>query len=278
MTCTARTSIVFAGLGLLWLALPAGCAMPLHTATETLTEVFKTSDAPKIVIETYNGSIDISNGDADEVVVEVTKRASGFDEGSAAANLEHVEVEMAHEDNEVRIKVRRRSPMMGDSGANVAVAAPPNSIVELVTSNGYIVSEGMRAGVTAHSSNGKIDIVEASGPIEVETSNGPIQLEASDAVVEAVTSNARIRFKGTLAKGEHQLETSNGKIDVILPADSAFRFDAETSNGDVDCEFPFDRTSSSRGKRELSGVVGEHPQVELNLETSNSDIDIRRID
>ena len=38
-----------------------GCDIPLYRATETLTDVFQTSSKPKVIVETFNGSIDISN-------------------------------------------------------------------------------------------------------------------------------------------------------------------------------------------------------------------------
>src|SRR5258708_39772947 len=90
------TSIVV--LALFALGLPTGCNaldfVPLATATKTISEVFKTGNSPKLIIDTFNGSIDVSQGDVDEVVVEVTKRASGFDQPPADANLENIEVTM----------------------------------------------------------------------------------------------------------------------------------------------------------------------------------------
>ena len=65
---TARIHVGTLGLGLVLLVLVSGCGLPLFTATETISEVFETGDAPTIVVETFNGSIDISNGEADEVV------------------------------------------------------------------------------------------------------------------------------------------------------------------------------------------------------------------
>ncbi|REK18835.1 MAG: hypothetical protein DWQ37_03240 [Planctomycetota bacterium] len=268
-----------AGLGALWLVAPAGCAIPAYTAKETQTDVFETGPTPKIVVDTFNGSIDISNGAEDEVVVEVTKRASGMDEDTAAANLANIEIAMEQRGDEIHITARRLRGMRGNFGASVIVAAPPEAVVELKTDNGYIVSEGMRGGVEARTSNGRIDVVEATGPINARTSNSAIQIEAEDAVLEARTSNGRVRFRGSLADARHRVRTSNGKLDSILPEGSVFRFDASTSNGRVDCEFPFDRTDSGRSRRNIEGLVGDGPtKTELVLDTSNSSIDIRRID
>jgi DUF4097 and DUF4098 domain-containing protein YvlB len=164
---------------------------------------------------------------------------------------------------------------VGDCGASVIVAVPPDANVELKSSNGYIVSEGLRGSLKADTSNAKVDVVEATGNIEVESSNGPILIEAKDARVHADTSNSGIRFRGTLSSGDHQFSTSNGPIDVRLPADSQFRFVAETSNGGVDVEFDYEGEESRR-RRKRSGTVGDDPQFSLELETSNSSIDLRK--
>lgn len=264
-------------LALLLSAVAAGCELPLFTATETRSEVFATSDAPTIIVETFNGSIDISNGSNDEVVAEVQKHARGFDEDSARANLENIEISLLQEGNEIRITARRLEHAFGDSGAAVIIAAPRKSKVVLRSSNGYIVSEGLQGGIDARTSNAKVEVFEGSGPIEADSSNGSIRIEATDAVVDARTSNARIRFEGTLADGDHRFKSSNGRIDVMLPKDSEFRFAASTSNGEVDCDFPLESTES-RGRRRKAGTVGNNPACVITLATSNSSIRIREQD
>jgi DUF4097 and DUF4098 domain-containing protein YvlB len=273
----ARKAWLAASLGLL-VVVAAGCDIPLFRASETLTDVFPTSKKPKVTVETFNGSIDVSNGNDNEVVVELTKRASGFDQNAADQNLENLEVTMhAASEDEVIIRVKRVGSTIGDCGASVIVAVPPDATVDLKSSNGYIVSEGLRGNLKADTSNAKVDVVEATGDIEVETSNGPILIEATDARVKADTSNSAIRFRGTFAKGDHELSTSNGPIDVRLPADSQFDFVAETSNGGVDVEFDYEG-GKSRRRNKRSGTVGADPQFTLELETGNSSINIRKDD
>src|SRR5690606_13029116 len=150
---------------------------------------------------------------------------------------------------------------LGDHGASVILVAPPRAVVELETSNGYIVCERMHGGIQAHTSNAKVDVVASSGPIEIESSNGPLLIEAEQAQVQADTSNAGIRFRGSLIDAEHRFETSNGPLELELPADSQFRFEAATSNGGIDVAFPLDKEDRRRRKR--SGVVGQNPRCTL---------------
>lgn len=264
-------------LGAVLLLLSLGCELPMFTATETVSEVFDTSATPHLVVETFNGSIDISNGQDDEVVVEVTKRAGGFDQSAAERNLDHIDVSMSQDDNEIRVTVRRTGHTMGDCGASVVIAAPPGAKIDLKTSNSYIVAEGMRGGIEAKTSNARVEIYEGTGEIEADSSNGSIHIEASDAVVDASTSNARIEFEGDLADASHRFHTSNAGIEVALPADAQFRFEARTSNGSIDCDFPYDQ-DVSKSRRRKSGSVGHNPACRLELSTSNNSIDIHPAD
>ncbi len=275
----ARRGFVLAGMLLAVAVLAAGCDMPLYRATETVSDVFKSKSTPTIVVETFNGSIDVSNGADDEVVVEVTKRASGFNEDAARANLERVEVSISQNDDEVRVKAERHGHGIGECGAAVIIVVPPGSHLVLRSSNGYIVSEGIRGEIDAQTSNGKIDVVEASGKIQVGSSNGAILVEATDAEVDARTSNGSIRFNGSLAAGDSLLRTSNGNIDVRLPADSQFELEAATSNAKVNSEFSSDEGNrrGDRRRRHLSATIGEKPTFSLVLSTSNASINVRKL-
>ena len=266
-------------LTLVALAPSAGCNVldlaPLVNAKATVAETFETGAAPQIIVETFNGSIDISNGKEDEVIVEVTKHAGGINQQAAEAALDEVEVSLVQKDNTIHVTARNSSPMHGNRGAAVVIAAPKGARLRLASSNGAVVCEGIKGSIEANTSNGKLEIVDATGSLELTTSNGPIEVEATDAVVEAKTSNGRIQFTGTLAAGDQTFRTSNGPIKLALPADSQFKLDASTSNGNATCEFPIETSGKSRRTR-LKGTVGDAPSSSLSVVTSNGPITIRK--
>lgn len=262
--------------GVLAITLSTGCILdiPLVTAKKTLSEEFATSDDPTVIVETFNGTIDVSPGKPGEVVVDVTKHASGVDQSTAETNLDAVEVSMVQEKNEIHVTAKRIESRV-NCGAAVVIAVPPTARVTLHSSNGSIVCEGIRGNVDATSSNGKLEIVEGTGPIKLATSNGGIEVDANDAQLDAKTSNGRIEFRGTLAKGDHLLKTSNGKIRLVLPVDSSFKFEGTTSNSRIDCDFPILSEGKSKRTR-LNGTVGDNPAVSITAATSNGQIEIRK--
>ena len=128
------------GLALLALATAGGCNalhfVPRVTAETRLSEDFKTSDAPKIVIDTFNGSIDVSRGNDGEVIVDVIKRASGIAQAAAEAALDSVQVSLVQEENSLVSRAERLGYGPGSFGAAVVIAVPAASELELRSSNG----------------------------------------------------------------------------------------------------------------------------------------------
>jgi DUF4097 and DUF4098 domain-containing protein YvlB len=95
--------------------------------------------------------------------------------------------------------------------------------------------------------------------------------------VAAETSNGNVAFLGSLAKGSHKLETTNGGIDLKLPATAQFQFEASTSNGTVTNRFPgLQPRSGKTGSNHLAGLVGSGAasEIDVRLETSNGGITI----
>lgn len=264
------------------------------TAEEKVAESFVTGPAPQVVVEMFNGRIDVTTQAAKQVKVEVTKRCSGSTEEAAKENLEKIEVKMTQEGDTVRITARlKERQTLNNAGASAVVQVPAGASLELHssngpvsvngvtgtqtihTSNGPIQVKGSRGGLGLTTSNGPITVEGGTGPVQLETSNGPINLTAEKAVVTAQTSNGPLHFAGSLAEGEHSFNTSNGPISLTLPPAARFHLDAQTSNAKIASAFALGETSSS-GKSHLQGTVGANPTMSLKLTTSNGVIDIRK--
>lgn len=268
----------FIGTLLAGLALAlSGCIGGNVTAEEIVAQSFDTSASPRVVVEMYNGHIEVTAGAEAKVLAEVTKHGAGFSQAEAKDNLKNVEVMMTQEGDTVRMVARRTGGplVMGNSGASIELTVPAGASLDLHTSNGHIRSNGVTGDISMDTSNGALEVDGGGGRLDLATSNGHIDVEARGAIVDARTSNGQIDFRGSLAEGSHDFRTSNGRIEITLPSGAQFRIDASTSNGDVSTEFPVSRSGSSRDE-ELHGVVGENPDVSITATTSNGDIDIRK--
>ncbi len=116
---------------------------------------------------------------------------------------------------------------------------------------------------------------DAVSPVAANPCRGRLGAEAT---VAAETSNGDIRFAGSLDKGKHTLTTSNGSIELVLPAAGPFQFAASTSNGTVTNEIPGLRASRGKpGSNRLAGLVGSGStaDIDVKLETNNGSITLK---
>ncbi len=146
---------------------------------------------------------------------------------------------------------------------------------DIQTSNADVTVTGPARDVKATTSNARIRIEGARGSVDVETSNGPITIDASDAVVTARTTNAYVTFAGSLAAGDHRLETSNGTVTLNLPPAASFHLSAKTSGGGVLSQFPLTPTPPANATA-VDATAGDDPRAALTIVTSNGDVKLQK--
>ena len=289
MTITALFIVV-----LMLAACGANIQINPFTAEETVTQSFTTSAPPHLVVEMFNGGVDVTTGSDNSVKIDVVKRGGGITQADARDDLKNVEVTMTQAGDTIRVRARRTDQRVdiGNSGASAQLRVPNGATLDLRSSNGAITSSGQVSDVKAQTSNGRIDVRGplgqinlntsngpitlngGSGSVDVETSNGPINVTADNVVVTGRTSNGPLHFTGSLAQGHSELSTSNGDVVVTLPASAQFAVDAETSNAKISSDFAV--TSQDFSDTRLRGTVGSDPGVTLRLESSNGPITIRQ--
>src|SRR6266550_3091302 len=121
---------------------------------------------------------------------------------------------------------------------NFDVQVPPGVRFNALTTNGNVLGRNLASVVEAATTNGNV---------EVSTSQW----------ASATTTNGGIRLSMGSAKwnGELQVKSTNGSVDVTLPASAEFKLDAVTTNGGIHTDFPI-TVQGSFSSKELSGTVG----------------------
>lgn len=246
--------------------------------------------APLVIVDTFNGRITVTAGGVSDVSVRVTSRGSGRDQQEAERDLARVAVTITSVADRVTVTARRTDQpvSLGDSGADIEIAVPPASNLELRTSNGRIEAANTSGAILARASNGAIttrggrdlDLDTSNGPVSatlaqgkllVRTSNGALDINAAqDVLVTAETSNAPLTFSGSLAPGASVFQTSNGNLTLSMPGDSAFTIDGATSSGRVQTDFPRLDVSATA----LQGTAGISAVTVIKAMTSNGDLSV----
>jgi Putative adhesin len=135
------------------------------------------------------------------------------------------------------------------------------------------VPRGVR--LNAMTTNGGVHCSNLASVVEAATTNGNVEVSTSE-WASAKTTNGGVRVSMGNAKwsGELELMTTNGSVDVTLPASAEFKVDAATTNGGIETDFPI--TIQGRfGPKSLSGTVGGGGR-ELKVATTNGGIGLKK--
>jgi DUF4097 and DUF4098 domain-containing protein YvlB len=260
----------------------------------------------RISIEGFNGSVELSGWDQETIDISGTKY------GPSQDSADNLKVDITNNPDSLSVHVVRPSEFRGGWGARFFVKMPRRAVLDLIktsngairvmdgagparlrTSNGAVRVQGLEGDLDAQTSNGAVDLIDVAGDAVVRTSNGHIHADNLKGPLQAGTSNAPIT--ANLATGAPsralRLETSNGGVDVTLPAKFANDVRVSTSNGHITLHMPSDvnarvsaRTSNSSvtsdfevrqqgefNKNHLDGTIGGGGPL-FDLTTSNASI------
>lgn len=245
---------------------------------------FTVEGTPTLDVRTENGFIEIKTGVDGEVHVHVNLRGT-----------DKIDYEVTQGGNTITVEAQiDQAGWFSNVGADITITTPVNTKVELDTSNGRIVVDGIQGSGDIQTSNGRISLQNVKGDFDASTSNGRINLDMMEGTAklkssngaidlenvsgefDASTSNGSISFKGRMIAGsDNRLTSSNGKVNVELWTPISISLDAATSNGDVDCEMPILATKTEDDH--LVGKIGDGG-TDLYIRTSNSDVNIKELE
>jgi hypothetical protein len=193
----------------------------------------------RVVIETFNGNIEIVTSADDKVAVEVTK----FTEPGLRDVLQDIEFSISQDAQTVTVKARwpdatRTSP--GFTGVDLKVSVPAGSPVQAIVGNG---------NVTYRATPGE-------GNYGFEVGNGQIIYDAA------------------LGQGQYDFGVGNGSIELQLPAEAQFSIAATVGNGRIANDYPV--TDTAADERILKGTVGSNPPASITAAVGNGTITVRR--
>ncbi len=180
------------------------------------TEAVNVTRPSRVVVETFNGDIDVVIGADDKVSAEVTK----FTDPGQRDALQNIEFSISQDAETVTVKARwpdgtQTNP--GSTGADLKVSIPAGSPVQAFVGNGKITYRGALG----------------QGDYGFRTGNGPIVLtlpaEAQFAV-NATVGNGRITSEFPLSMGTSDSRVVRGKVGTHPEASII----ATTGNGRIE--------------------------------------------
>lgn len=286
-----RSALGLVALGALTLpALLTGCdslGAPRYSETRAMQIPHIAGSA--VGVENANGTVEVLARDRRDVSLEVKIYGS---------DAERVQFATLHADRmgdqTLRVWVewpggKRRS----SEGASISINVPDAKNINVRTSNGRIVIEGLSGHASLVSSNGSIRADTHDGSLYAKTSNGSVQAEHVSGEVEMYSSNGKIII--TDAFGPIRAETSNASAYVSTMPGNRGPVRVRSSNGRIDLDLGegFEgvlKCDTSNGKVQISDLggasliesSGNHAQLRMGssseisaARTSNGSIRVR---
>ena len=239
-------------------------------------DVFKGTGITKIDAQTANGRIALEGSDRDRVVVHAWKEVRGK-RAVAEEFVQQIEIYAEQIGDELRIFTQHPPPPKGvNLAVRYAIETPREVDVNLRTVNGKIKISGISGAIDATTVNDVIKLKGETGPIRARTTNGSIRAEidmlGNDAEFSTTSGSVGVEVHRGVAPVT--VLTTNGSINLTLPADFAGQLDAEARRGRVHSDFPIPVVSKVRNQ--LKGEIGEGGEAVVKLRSSNGSIRLKR--
>ncbi|HHU74384.1 MAG TPA: DUF4097 domain-containing protein [Clostridiales bacterium] len=146
------------------------------------------------------------------------------------------------------------------------------------SSSGNIKIYGGKGDTDARSSSGNIKIENCTGKMNVLASSGNIDIIALSGYgnFQTTSGNIDLDFLGDSNSLQNDLHmvAASGNINLLLPSNLDFDFEAKSSNGYIHTYFD-DMLSFNKRGNEAKGRIGNHPKLSIRLETSSGNIRIK---
>lgn len=261
--------------GYAWLAYAEDAADSDFKKVDCGWESVETFDLPiaengALSVLGFNGSITVESWEQDSISVEARKRVKerkglwpslwGTNEANDALNfLRELTIEVSGDAAHQRIETPR---LKQDRKFNASVAytvhLPAHVKLVLETTNGRVSIQNTNRPVSAKTTNGAIHVSDVQAAVKARTSNGSIKAIGLTQAFDAGTTNGSITGAYSVQippDATISCKTTNGRIELRAPAESAFTIDAKTTNGKIHSTFPIEHSGEEK-KNRLRGQTG----------------------
>lgn len=202
-----------------------------------------------------NGGVTVIGWDRNEVAVVAMVRT----QGRTMADAEELarEIEVIAEPGRIRTDGPR--PQRGINwSVSYEIRVPNSTDLDLESTNGGVDVENVAGELRLRTTNGGISLAGVSGDVHGRTVNGGVRVEL-----------AGDRWTG---RGL-DIETTNGGVQVRVPADYSAQLTASTVNGGFEVDFPI--TMQGRIGRRIEANLGSGG-APIRIQTTNGGVTLRR--
>jgi len=236
--------------------------------TQTIDRTFDVKAGADVVLKNVNGRITVKAWDQPRVKVVAVKEVEAS-KSEVQKVLNELRVDMQPRDG--GLVITTHYPKRNDGAESIFDWLLGNDVSAEVT---YDLMVPRTMNVDVSNTNGSIRLSDVTGKHELDTTNGKIEVTRCAGSLDASTTNGSIHAEMTkVTKGQAlRFETTNGRIEIAVPANLAADVDAGTTNGSIHTDLPI--ATSKTGRNSLRGSINGGG-TQIRMRTTNGGIEIR---
>jgi len=170
------------------------------------------------------------------------------------------------------------SQVHSDASAGRVAGSGPESTKDANWSVSYEIFVPQNQELKVTTMNGPVSVWDVMGRMDLNTKNGPLDLKRVSGDITGKTQNGPVKLE--LAEGNWQgrqldLATTNGPVNITVPANFQAHIQAETTNGPIRTDFGGAVDDSKGRARKLDLNVGAGGAT-LKVTTTNGPINVNR--
>lgn len=245
-----------------------------YRLVERESKSFNVSGTPRVVINTFDGSINIQPSNERTVRFSAVKRAR--DEQS----MRGIRLRAEQSGDTVNIVAEfDRAQEREEYGTGAAVAldvwVPRNANVRVKSGDGRLRLSGVEGEIDLHTGDGAVDVTESKGQLRVQTGDGRVRVAGFDGDATVQTGDGRISLEGRFTK--LAARTGDGAISLALPANTNARIETDSERVINDASaVAEDGEGDAAEKRVRHWRVGTGAGGQITLRTGDGQIFLRR--
>lgn len=249
--------------------------LPQVVRGEEVTKSFAVTGRPNVRVETNDGSVRVTSGDAKQVEFRVeyqgyelgkNLRVDARQDGDKVELIARVTgrwgINLGWSHNR-RLHIEVRMPQQGDlqveTGDGSVETSGLSGMLNVHTGDGSVKANSLEGTIDLHTNDGSITVDTLKGNIRLRTGDGSIEARELDGKVEADSGDGHVRlagrfealnvktgdgsvdtrvFSGSKMAADWTLRTGDGSVDISLPADFQANIDATTGDGHISLGLP----------------------------------------
>jgi hypothetical protein len=219
------------------------------------TKTFTVSNRANVRVDTNDGSVTVTTGDAQQVEFRVAYEGYVLNKSLQIDSNQHGdEVELiAHIPAGFHISLGMTRRL------HIEVRMPKDADLQVRTGDGSIKANGVSGSIDLHSGDGSLMVGSLKGSVRLHTGDGSIEGNDLDGKCDASSGDGRIRLsgrfdvlsaksgdgsvgvealRGSKLDSSWSISSGDGSIDVAVPADLPANIEASSGDGHISSDIP----------------------------------------